>query len=134
MVTRCAGTRPDGGPCGAWPMRGEPFCLWHNPLREDEAAEARRLGGQRRRRERTIAGLFDLEGLATTPALRRLLEIAAVDTLALENGIQRSRTLVAIVMAGARLLEVGDLEARLATLEAARRSGATAAVFDLEAS
>ena len=46
----------------------------------------------------------------------RLLEIAAFDTLALENSLARSRTLVAVVVAGSHLLEVGELEARLTAL------------------
>ncbi len=62
---------------------------------------------------------YDIDGLASVAALRRLLEIAALDTLALENSLARSRTLVAVVVAGSRLLEVGELEARLTALEAA---------------
>ena len=100
-------------------MRGGEYCLWHSPDHVEEAAEARRLGGLRRKRERTVAVAFELEGLGTVAELRRLLEIAAVDTLSLDNGIARSRTLIALVSAGARLLEVGELEARVAALEAA---------------
>ena len=51
--------------------------------------------------------------------LRRVLEIAAVDALSLENSVARSRVLIAVVQAGARLLEVGELEERLDSLEAA---------------
>ena len=115
---RCAGRQADGRPCGARAMRGDTFCLWHSPEREETAAEARRLGGLRRRREKTVAGAYDFEGLASVPALQRILEIAAVDTLALENSVARSRTLIAVVVAGAKLLEVGELADRLAALEA----------------
>ena len=80
-VSRCAGRQRDGRQCGAPPIRGEPYCLWHSPEREEEAAEARRLGGLRRKRERTVAGTYELEGLASVPALRRILEVVAVDTL-----------------------------------------------------
>jgi hypothetical protein len=50
--------------------------------------------------------------------LRRLLEIVAADTLSLENGVPRYRTVVAVVMAGAKLLETGELADRLAAVEA----------------
>lgn len=119
MLVRCAGRQPDGRSCGAWPIRGERFCLWHSPEREEEATEARRLGGLRRKRERTVAGAYDLEGLASVPALRRILEVVAVDTLSLDNGIARSRTLIALVGAAAKLIEVGELEDRVSALEAA---------------
>ena len=119
LMSRCAGTRPDGRGCRSYPLRGERFCLWHSPDHEEEAKEARRLGGMRRRREKTVAGAYDLNGLATIEDLRRLVEIAALDTLGLENSIPRSRTLVSVALAGAKLIEVGEIEARLATVEAA---------------
>jgi hypothetical protein len=50
--------------------------------------------------------------LASTPDLRRLLEIAAYDALSLENSVLRVRAITAIVTVGARLLETGELEER----------------------
>ena len=46
-------------------------------------------------------------------------EIAVFDTLGLDNSLARSRTLIAAAQAAARLLEAGELEARIAALEAA---------------
>jgi len=114
-------------------MRDGSHCLWHSPEHEQEAAEARRLGGMRRKRERTVATAFDLDGLDNVPALRRLLEVVAVDTLSLDNGIARSRTLIALVAGAARLLEVGEIEERLGALEAAlgaRTPAATGSLLD----
>jgi hypothetical protein len=119
VATPCAGQLPDGRRCRSWPIRGEPYCLWHSPDREDEAAEARRLGGLRRRREKAVSGAFDFAGPDTVQSIRRLLEIASIDALGLENSIVRSRTLISAAMAAAKLLETGELEARIATLEAA---------------
>jgi hypothetical protein len=112
--SRCAGQKPDGSPCRTWPLRGEGYCLWHSPEREEEAAEARRLGGLRRRREKTLAGAYDLAGLDTIPSIRRLVEIAALDALGLENSIARARTLISAAQTAAKLLETGELEARIA--------------------
>ena len=80
-------------------------------------AEARRLGGLRRRREVAVAGAYDFDGLETVAGLRRLLVIAALDTLGLENSIARARTLVYLVGVAGKLLETGELEERLAYLE-----------------
>jgi hypothetical protein len=46
-------------------------------------------------------------------------EIAAFDALGLENSVARVRALTAIVQVGARLLETGEIEERVAALEAA---------------
>ena len=43
--------------------------------------------------------------------------IALTDTLGLENSIARSRALTGIVQVGVKLLELGDIEERLAQLE-----------------
>ena len=119
VVSRCAGTRPDGRQCRAWPPRGEAFCLWHSPDKEDEATEARRLGGLRRRREKTVPGAYDLAGLDSIEAIRRIIEIALLDVLGLENSIARARVLISGALVAAKLLETGELAERLAALEAA---------------
>ena len=80
----------DGSPCRSAPMRGEDFCFFHSPAHEEEADEARRLGGLRRRKEKTLAGAYEFGGLATVPDIRRLLEMATLDTLALENSVARA--------------------------------------------
>ncbi len=80
-------------------------------------AEARRLGGLRRRREVAVAGAYEFDGLETVVGLRRLLVIAALDTLGLENSIARARTLIYLVGVAGKLLETGEMEERLAYLE-----------------
>lgn len=114
----CKARKENGEPCRQAPLQGKDFCFWHDPEHAQEAAEARRLGGLRRRRERTVAGAYAFEGLETVTGVRRLLEVAALDTLGLENSVARSRTLAYLAQVSVRLLEVGELEARLAALEA----------------
>jgi hypothetical protein len=50
-------------------------------------------------------------------SLRRVLEVAALDLLGLENSIARSRALIAVVQAGTKLLEVSELEERVSAVE-----------------
>ena len=116
---QCAARKADGSPCRAYALSESTYCLWHDPEQTEAATEARRLGGQRRKKERVIAGVYDLDALDSVASLRRVLEIAMTDTLSLETSVARSRTLVAIVGTAAKLLEVGELEERLASLEAA---------------
>jgi hypothetical protein len=118
----CRFVREDGSPCRSAPMKANDYCFWHSPAHAEEADEARRLGGLRRKRERTVAGVFEFAGLATVSDIRRLLEVATIDTLSLENSVARSRTLAYLAQTALKCLEVGELEERLVMLEAAVHS------------
>jgi hypothetical protein len=48
-----------------------------------------------------------------------LLDIVVTDSVGLDNGIQRLRVIMATAAAATNLLKVGELEERLAALEAA---------------
>jgi len=133
MARQCAFQKEDGQPCRAAPLREREFCLMHSPEHAEEMAEARRLGGLRRRREVAVSGAYEFNGLETVADLRRLLVIAALDTLGLENSIARARTLGYLVGVAGKLLEIGELEQRLAALEAALgQKSLPGSVFDAE--
>ena len=128
MVARrsCTFVMPDGRVCRAGPQRDRPFCFAHDPERAEEAAEARRLGGLRRRKEGTIAVAYDLPGLDTVAGIRRLLDVVVTDGIGLENGIARLRVLISATAAATNLLKVGEFEERLAALESAIDAGRAA--------
>jgi len=113
----CSARKDDGSPCGSPPLRDGDFCLMHDPEHAEEVQEARRLGGLRRRREKVTSGAYDFEGLGSVEQIRRLLEIAALDTLGLENSVARSRTLAYLAQVALKALEVGELEDRVRALE-----------------
>jgi hypothetical protein len=115
----CTALRNDGRPCRATPLIDEPFCFWHAPQTVEEAAEARRLGGLHRRKKKSVAAIFGFGGLRTIADNQALLETAAIETLAIENSINRNRTLATFVATAAKLIELGDLADRVAALEAA---------------
>jgi hypothetical protein len=115
----CNGQKDDGEPCRAAPLRDGSYCLMHDPQRAEVVAEGRRLGGLRRRREATVAAAYDFDGLASPQQIRRLLEVAALDTLGLENNLNRSRTLAYIGQTAARLLQVGELDEQVRQIIAA---------------
>jgi len=73
--------------------------------------------------------------LAAEELLRTgIVEIGVLDTLSLENSIARSRTPAYLAMAAIKLLEVGELEQRIAVLEGAVHSqnGLPESEFDRE--
>lgn len=117
----CTYVMPTGRLCRATPLRDEPFCFWHSPETAEEAAEARRLGGLHRRKRKTVGAIFGFRGLRSIEDNQALLETAAIESLALENTIARNRALGSFAATGAKLIEVGDHEERIAALEAATR-------------
>src|SRR5712692_929 len=116
---RCAYAKADGQPCRMAPLHDRPYCFSHDPERAEEAAEARRIGGLRRKKEGTIAVAYDLPDLDTVAGIRRILEIVKIDGVGLENGVARLRVLISTAVAAAKLLETIELEDRIATLEQA---------------
>jgi hypothetical protein len=113
----CSAITAGGQQCNAVPLRDGTFCLWHDPAHADEVAEGRRLGGLRRRRETAVLGAYDFEGLGTVAQIRRLVEVAAIDVLSLENSVARARAIAYLAQIAAKLLEVGELEDRLGRIE-----------------
>ena len=81
--------------------------------------EARKVGGSRRRNEAAVAVTYDIEGLQSVEQVRRLVEVAMFDTLALGNGVSRNRTLAYLAQTALKLLGVGEYEERMLALETA---------------
>jgi CO/xanthine dehydrogenase FAD-binding subunit len=114
----CRGRKENGEACRATPMRDGDHCFWHSPDHTEEAAEARRLGGLRRRRERAVAGAYDVGALDTVGAIRRVIEIVTLDALGMEStSVARGRLLIAAMQTATKLLETGELEERLSAVE-----------------
>ena len=120
MLSRtCKAKNVRGQPCGATPLRDRDFCVFHDPDHEETIHAARSAGGQRRKREATLATAYDFEGLTSVREIRRLVEVAAYDALSLDNSINRVRALGYLAQVASTLLEKGELEERLASIEAA---------------
>lgn len=118
---RCTFRKENGLPCGAPALLEDQFCFWHSPDHATEAADARRLGGLRRKREGTIAGAYQVDSLDSLQGVRRLVDIAVLDALGLDNSVARVRILLYAAQVATKLLEVGELEERLQALESFNR-------------
>lgn len=89
----------------------------HSPERKREVQEARRLGGLRRKRESAISSAYQFESLTSVEGIRRIVEVAVLDTLVMDNSIARARTLAYLAQVAIHTLQVGDFETRIAALE-----------------
>ena len=116
MERYCKALNENGEPCRQRPFVGRELCFWHDPEFEKEREEARRAGGVNRRREQTLKAVYELFRVSTIEDLQRLLEIGGLGLLALENSVQRNRAIISLVGAGAKLIEVGELAAKLESI------------------
>ena len=117
MRRQCTFRLPSGEQCRAAPLRDGQFCWVHSPERVKDVQEARRLGGLRRKRESTISSAYQFESLNAVEGIRRIVLVAVLDTLAMENSIARARPLAYLAQVALRTLEVGNFEERIANLE-----------------
>ena len=100
-------------------MRESDYCVFHDPDHAEVVQQARSAGGQRRKREATLATAYDFQGLTSIEEIRRLIEVAAFDALGLDNSINRVRALAYLAQVASTLLEKGEMDERLQAIEAA---------------
>lgn len=121
-TTRCKATTKSGQPCQAWAVEGSDYCFWHDPLRARERAEARKRGGKARHGRRIgTTGRPAPVSVQTMAEVVSLLERTVNDALALENSLQRARTIATLANVVIKALEYATLEERVAALEMALR-------------
>ena len=77
------------------------------------------MGGLHRRKKRTVATIYGFGGLRSIEDHQALLETVVIETMALENSIARNNTVTRMILAGAKLIELGALAGRIAAIEAA---------------
>jgi hypothetical protein len=113
----CEAARSDGSKCKAPALPGSPFCFFHDPTKADERREAQSLGG-RQNRMRT------LDASAPEVKVKDCQDVVMLisDTI---NQVRRGQIDPRVANAVGylanvliRAVEQGDLEKRLAELEA----------------
>ena len=119
MLTKrqCIFHLSSGRQCKAAALKDSEFCWVHSPERSKERQEACRLGGLRRKRESTISSAYQFESLDSVEGIRRIVLIAVLDALSMENSTSRARILAYLAQVALHTLEVGDIETRIETLE-----------------
>ena len=82
-TSRCSARTAAGEPCKLTPRGENSLCLWHDPDLAQTAREARRAGGQRRKREVTVFTAYEVDGLGSIAEIRRVVEFAVSELLSI---------------------------------------------------
>jgi len=119
MAKQCKANTKKGERCPN-PASLNGYCFTHDPARGVERAQARKQGGLNRR---AAHGAIDSSALPakvrTLADVLTVLDYALAEAVPLENGVQRGRLLVSIAYAFIEAVKTGELEQRIAAIEAA---------------
>ena len=119
---RCkALSKSSGKQCRAGALPGHEFCFWHEPTNERERVKARKKGGKYRRVEHAGDPLTLPQTFATVEDVNKILDYVLAEVLPMSNSIARARLLLSIHDSFLRAIEIGELENRIAALEAMRK-------------
>ncbi len=122
MHGRCTGTNRDGSPCSGQARPGRPWCSWHDPALDAQRAGWRQKGGAARSNKARAKKALPAESL-TLQEVQGLLSVALKGVLTgrIEPGIANASANVARAIAA--VAQAGEIEERIAALEAAAQIG-----------
>ena len=115
----CKAKTHGGQPCKAKPIKGSKYCFIHDPASGEARAKARKLGGQRQRTPHAGNPETLPKQIKTIEDVKGLLDYTLAEIIPLENSIQRGRLLVALAGEYVNAIKTGEIESRLAAIEAA---------------
>lgn len=108
----CKAKNRRGKKCGGY-AGADGYCFQHSPGRAAQRAAAHKLGGRLRHGgDSTTIG-----EVVTVKDAMRILSYTLQELLPMGNGIARARTLISVALAFSKLVEVGEMETRLAAIE-----------------
>jgi Family of unknown function (DUF5763) len=114
-MTHCKAKTTNGEPCAAKP-NASGYCFAHDPELARKRTQARKLGGRNRRRVLNDTPFPDCD-VKTAQGLTAFVESVMRETWKLEASVARSRTLGYLAQVQKGIIEVGELEERVAAIE-----------------
>lgn len=126
----CQARKPDGSSCQAAALPGSDFCFFHDPDRADDRQAARSFGGSRNKMTTLDAAAPDIKVESCQDVVRLIGEtINQVRKGQLDPRVANAIGYLANVLIKAA--EQGDLEKRIADLEAAIQKPARGTDFSM---
>jgi hypothetical protein len=117
----CKAKTATGAPCKMPPIKGTALCFNHSPAHAAQRAQARRTGGQNRHTPHAGNPETIPARIGSIEDARAILDYVMAELLAADNSIPRNRALLSLFDSFIRSLEIGELEARIAALEARQK-------------
>lgn len=115
---KCQAKKSNGQPCRMAPGASG-FCFIHDPATAAARAAAQRAGGLAQKTPHS-EGAQPPAQIRTVADVLALLDYATAEAAVMDNSVLRGRLLVQLATAYAAVITTGDIEARLAALEALR--------------
>jgi hypothetical protein len=117
-ATHCKAKTKGGRSCKMKPLHGSDYCYTHSPEAAAERAQSRRAGGLATKTPHSGDLAIIPADIATVTDARAILNYTLAELLVMDNGIARARVLLAAHDSFIRSFEIGELEERIAALEA----------------
>ena len=122
MKVTCKAKTKDGKACTV-KAGTSGYCAFHDPAHGAARAVGRKRGGQRHRVPHVADSGTLPAKVRTLDDVLAVLDYALAEAMPLENSVQRGRLLVQIAHAFIEAIKTGELETRLAAIEAALKLG-----------
>lgn len=117
-MAQCKAKTQTGAPCSVPAMKGSGYCFTHSPTTRRAQAEARKRGGENRHTPH-FADLALLPGsVETLEDANKILGYTLAEVIGMDNSIARARVLLSLFDSFVKSFEIGELEQRIAALEA----------------
>jgi hypothetical protein len=117
-MAQCKAKTKSGKPCKMRVLKGSSYCFNHAPAAAAQRAAARKRGGEARHNPSAgDPGAIPAQ-INSVQDARRILDFVKDELLVLDNTIARNRALIALHDSIAKSIEIGELEERIAALEA----------------
>lgn len=116
---KCKAKTKSGSPCSMKALKGQPYCFTHDPSNGAARAKARQLGGARTRVQHAGNAETIPREIKSLADLQKVFDYTLAEVIPMENSIPRGRLLLALIDTGVKLFQVGEMENRIAAVEAA---------------
>lgn len=114
----CKGKTKSGKPCKMPAIKGTHYCFTHNPETRTAQAQARKRGGFNSSTPHAGSAETIPADVQTIDQARSILNYTLAELLVMDNSIARARALLAAFDSFVKAFEIGELEQRIAALEA----------------
>jgi hypothetical protein len=118
MPMQCKAKNKNGQPCKMQAIKGSRYCFAHNPATSQARAQARKRGGENRNTPHFADASMLPKKVNKLDDAKKILHYTLLEVSGMDNSIARARVLLDLFDRFLKSFEIGELENRIAALEA----------------